>query len=151
MPEDASYPISKSMSAASSVTDNAADERRKPDNEPWQPVEVLVTSACPRALPARRTPAGSLEPGDKEEKNAGACQQPAHAQNQRRPATWARSIYRNGPFLFSAIPAVIWFRTSSLILSSLFFSTAQRRARGASNRFSRSNATVISYGANTVG
>ena len=68
--------VNKSISAAPSVTDDAADESRKPDNEPRQRVEVLVTSACGRGLPARRARAGSLEPRDKEEKNAGGGQEP---------------------------------------------------------------------------
>jgi hypothetical protein len=52
------------------MSDDAADEHGDPDKQPWQRVQVLVASTRRGGVPASRSRAGALYPGDVEQKNA---------------------------------------------------------------------------------
>lgn len=72
------------FSAAAGVSHDASDERCQPGEQPWQRVQVLVTSACRRGPPAGRARPGPLHPSDVEKKYPNPSEEPKRGAADRR-------------------------------------------------------------------
>jgi hypothetical protein len=73
------------------MSDDAADEHGDPDKQPWQRVQVLVTSARRGGVPASRSRPGALYPSDVEQKNATPAEKAERRATDRRPRCHKRA------------------------------------------------------------